>query len=108
MIAYKCPRLVVTVVDISKSRIAQWNSDDLPIFEPGLDAIVRECRGRNLFFSTDVDKAIRESDIIFISVNTPTKSFGIGKVFISVWIYCGFSVMIFFSNSGKSTEYDIH
>ena len=69
----------MTVVDISKQRIDAWNSDSLPIYEPGLQEIVQQCRGRNLFFSTDVEKAIVEADLIFISVNTPTKTFGMGK-----------------------------
>jgi UDPglucose 6-dehydrogenase len=78
MIAQQCPDITVTVVDISQRQIDAWNSDDLPIFEPGLYEIVMECRGRNLFFSTDVDTAIIEADIIFVSVNTPTKLTGIG------------------------------
>jgi UDPglucose 6-dehydrogenase len=78
MIAYKCPQYKITVVDINHKRIAEWNSDNLPIYEPGLDEIVKAVRGRNLFFSTDVDKGIKESDIIFVSVNTPTKTFGVG------------------------------
>ena len=78
VIAQKCPHIEVTVVDINEQRIAEWNSDQLPIYEPGLDAVVRECRGKNLFFSSDVDKAILESDMIFLSVNTPTKTYGIG------------------------------
>ena len=78
VIAQKCPRIEVTVVDINEQRIAEWNSDQLPIYEPGLDAVVQECRGKNLFFSSDVDKAILESDMIFLSVNTPTKTYGIG------------------------------
>ena len=78
MIAYKCPQYKITVVDINHERIAEWNSDNLPIYEPGLDEIVKAARGRNLFFSTDVDKGIKESDIIFVSVNTPTKTFGVG------------------------------
>ena len=78
MIAYKCPQYKVTVVDINSERIAQWNSDDLPIYEPGLDKIVKEARGRNLFFSTEIRVAIEESEIIFVSVNTPTKTFGAG------------------------------
>src|SRR3954468_16250289 len=78
MIARKCPDYKITVVDINKARIAAWNSDDIPIYEPGLDAIVKEARGKNLFFSTDVDQGIREADIIFVSVNTPTKTFGQG------------------------------
>ena len=78
MIAYKCPQYKVTVVDINPERIAQWNSDDLPIYEPGLDEIVKTARGRNLFFSTDIEKGIKESKIIFVSVNTPTKTYGTG------------------------------
>ncbi|HAJ25753.1 MAG TPA: nucleotide sugar dehydrogenase [Syntrophus sp. (in: bacteria)] len=78
MIASKCPDYRVTVVDINPQRIAAWNSDDLPIYEPGLDDLVRETRGKNLFFSTDVEGAIRDNDIIFVSVNTPTKTFGAG------------------------------
>ncbi|KAF2899980.1 hypothetical protein ILUMI_06202 [Ignelater luminosus] len=79
VIALKCPEIKVTVVDMSKERIAQWNSDKLPIYEPGLDDVVKACRGRNLFFSTDYTNAILEADLIFISVNTPTKTFGNGK-----------------------------
>ncbi|MDC6405695.1 MULTISPECIES: nucleotide sugar dehydrogenase [Maribacter] len=82
VIANKCPEIQVTVVDINKARIAQWNTDNLdnlPIYEPGLKEIVGESRGKNLFFSTDVDKAIDEAQMIFISVNTPTKTYGKGK-----------------------------
>ncbi|XP_076039765.1 UDP-glucose 6-dehydrogenase sgl isoform X2 [Oratosquilla oratoria] len=79
VIAWKCPDLRVTVVDKSEMRINQWNSDKLPIYEPGLDEVVMECRGRNLFFSLDIDTAIRDADLIFISVNTPTKTYGVGK-----------------------------
>ncbi|XP_029639029.1 UDP-glucose 6-dehydrogenase [Octopus sinensis] len=79
VIAMKCPDVTVTVVDKSEQRIAQWNSDELPIFEPGLDEVVRKCRNKNLFFSTDVDKAILEAELIFICVNTPTKNYGLGK-----------------------------
>ena len=78
MIALKCPDRRVTVVDVNAQRIAAWNSDDLPIYEPGLDEVVRQCRGRNLFFSTDIRKGIEENDIVFVAVNTPTKSFGHG------------------------------
>ena len=78
IIANKCPDYKVTIVDISKPRIDAWNSDDLPIFEPGLKERVEKSRGKNLFFSTDVDKEIAEADIIFVSVNTPTKTFGEG------------------------------
>ncbi|XP_037070473.1 UDP-glucose 6-dehydrogenase-like [Pollicipes pollicipes] len=79
VIALKCPDIRVHVVDMNAARVAQWNSDKLPVFEPGLDDIVKECRGRNLFFSTDVDAAIEEADLLFISVNTPTKTYGHGK-----------------------------
>ncbi|GAB6270345.1 MAG: nucleotide sugar dehydrogenase [Smithellaceae bacterium] len=78
MIASKCPDYKVTVVDINVSRINAWNSDQLPVYEPGLDAIVKKTRGRNLFFSADVEKQIQENDIIFVCVNTPTKTFGAG------------------------------
>ena len=78
VIAQKCSDIEVTVVDINKQRIAEWNSDHLPVYEPGLDAVVQECRGKNLFFSSDVDKAILDSDMIFLAVNTPTKTSGTG------------------------------
>ena len=78
MIASKCPDYKVTVVDINPERIAAWNSDRLPVYEPGLEAIVKKTRGRNLFFSTDVEAQIQENDIIFVCVNTPTKTFGAG------------------------------
>ncbi|XP_044732821.1 UDP-glucose 6-dehydrogenase isoform X2 [Chrysoperla carnea] len=79
VIALKCPNICVTVVDRSQERIAQWNSEKLPIYEPGLDDVVKKCRGVNLFFSTDIHTGIQEADLIFISVNTPTKVFGNGK-----------------------------
>jgi UDPglucose 6-dehydrogenase len=78
MIASKCPEVTVTVVDINAERIAGWNSGTLPIFEPGLEEMVALQRGKNLFFSTDVNDTIRDSDVIFISVNTPTKTYGVG------------------------------
>lgn len=82
IIAQKCPHIKVTVVDLNEKRIADWNDpnvDNIPIYEPGLSEIVAESRGRNLFFSTEVDKAIDEAEMIFISVNTPTKTYGVGK-----------------------------
>ena len=82
VIAQKNPHIKVTVVDVNADRIAAWNSEDLsqlPIFEPGLDKVVAEARGRNLFFSTEVDRAIDAAEMIFISVNTPTKTYGAGK-----------------------------
>lgn len=78
MIAKNCPDVTVTVVDISEKQIAAWNSDTLPIYEPGLDDVVKACRGKNLFFSTEVEAEIIKGDIIFVSVNTPTKVTGIG------------------------------
>lgn len=78
VMALKCPEYRFTVVDINEQRIKAWNSASLPIYEPGLDRVVQEVRGKNLFFSTDVDQGIRDADIIFVSVNTPTKSFGRG------------------------------
>ena len=82
VIAQKCPHIQVTVVDLNADRIAAWNAenaDNIPIYEPGLSKVVAEARGRNLFFSTDVEKAIDEAQVIFISVNTPTKTYGKGK-----------------------------
>ncbi|MDO7570422.1 MAG: nucleotide sugar dehydrogenase, partial [Flavobacteriaceae bacterium] len=84
VIALKCPKIKVTVVDINEQRIAAWNHadlDQLPIYEPGLKEVVAEARGRNLFFSTGVEKAIEESQMIFMAVNTPTKTYGEGKGF---------------------------
>ncbi len=78
MIAKQCPSIEVIVVDVNAERIAQWQSDELPVYEPGLLEIVREARKHNLRFTTAVDQAIAEADIIFISVNTPTKQFGTG------------------------------
>lgn len=78
VIAEHCPDRKVMVVDIQAQRIAAWNSDQLPIYEPGLDEIVKRVRSRNLFFSTDIEAAIQACDIIFVGVNTPTKTFGRG------------------------------
>jgi UDPglucose 6-dehydrogenase len=78
MIALQAPDIEVRVVDMNAARIAAWNSERLPIYEPGLDDVVRKARGRNLFFSTDVQGAIAAADIIFVAVNTPTKSYGVG------------------------------
>jgi len=86
VIASNCPQLRVEVVDINKDRIEAWNSNDfskLPVFEPGLADIVKKCRGKNLFFSNKVEECISKADIIFISVNTPTKTKGIGAGFAS-------------------------
>ena len=78
VIAATCPHYKVTIVDINAERIAAWQTDNLPIYEPGLLEVVKQARGRNLFFSTDIETNIREADIIFVSVNTPTKTFGQG------------------------------
>src|SRR5512133_3145633 len=78
VIADRSPDVMVNVVDINAARIAAWNSDDLPIYEPGLLEVVKRARGRNLFFSTDIEAGIAAADIIFVSVNTPTKTFGEG------------------------------
>ncbi|KAF9611610.1 hypothetical protein IFM89_033614 [Coptis chinensis] len=78
VIARKFPKIEVVVVDISVPWITAWNSDQLPIYEPGLNDVVKQCRGRYLFFSTDVEKHVVEADIIFVSVNTPTKTRGLG------------------------------
>jgi UDPglucose 6-dehydrogenase len=78
MIALKAPDITVTVVDMNSARIAAWNSGDLPIYEPGLAEVVGQTRGKNLFFSTEVRRGIQEADIIFVAVNTPTKTYGVG------------------------------
>ena len=78
MIASKCPDIRVDVVDLNADRIAAWNSEELPIYEPGLYEIVEQARGKNLFFSTDVEEQIADADIIFVSVGTPTKTYGMG------------------------------
>tara|TARA_B110000046_G_scaffold11196_1_gene11111 strand:- start:4077 stop:5486 length:1410 start_codon:yes stop_codon:yes gene_type:complete len=82
VIALKCPDIKVTVVDLNEARIDAWNDKDLeklPVFEPGLAQVVEEARDKNLFFSTDIDSAITAADMIFIAVNTPTKTYGEGK-----------------------------
>ncbi len=78
MTALQCPDYRITVVDINKDRINAWNSTELPVYEPGLDEIVKKTRGKNLFFRTDIEQQIKENDIIFVSVNTPTKTYGAG------------------------------
>ena len=78
MIALKAPSIDVCVADMNAARVAAWNSDQLPIYEPGLDEVVRQTRGRNLHFSTDIAGAIKAADIIFVAVNTPTKTYGVG------------------------------
>jgi UDPglucose 6-dehydrogenase len=78
MIAAKCPHIKVTVVDLNEARIAAWNSQDLPVYEPGLLDLVNACREKNLFFSTEVRAAIHEADMIFVAVGTPTKTYGAG------------------------------
>jgi len=82
VVAKQCPDIKVTIVDLNEARIAAWNDPDvnnIPVYEPGLSDVVAEARGRNLFFSTDVDQAIAEAEMVFISVNTPTKTYGSGK-----------------------------
>ena len=88
VIAANCPDYDVTVVDINKARIAAWNSKSLPVYEPGLQEIVEKQRGENLHFSTDVVRGIEESDIIFVCVNTPTKTFGLGAGKAADLQYC--------------------
>ena len=82
VIALKCPHIKVNVVDVNQERINAWNDenlDNLPVYEPGLADVVKEARGRNLFFSSDIENAINESEMVFIAVNTPTKTYGEGK-----------------------------
>ena len=81
VIADKCPDIQIHVVDLNKDRIKKWNDinlNNLPVFEPGLAEIVQRCRGKNLHFSTEINERIRKSDMVFISVNTPTKKYGLG------------------------------
>jgi UDPglucose 6-dehydrogenase len=101
MIAVKCPQYKVTVVDINEKRINEWNSNSLPIFEPGLDELVKITRGRNLFFSTEIEKGIREADIIFVSVNTPTKNFGQGAGMAADLQYWEKTARQIFANSDR-------
>ena len=96
MIAKNNLNVQVTVVDINQDRIDAWNSETLPIYEPGLDEVVKEARGRNLFFSTDVEKGIADADIIFVSVNTPTKTFGQGAGYaadLQYWEKCARQIL---------------
>ena len=79
VIALKCPEINVHVVDINVERIKSWNSSDLPVYEPGLDEVVSKCINKNLFFSNDVENAVKKSEMIFLAVNTPTKNYGVGK-----------------------------
>ena len=83
VIAEQCSGHKVTVVDLNEERIAAWNSDTLPIYEPGLDEVVNKCLGKNLFFSTQINESIAAADIVFVSVNTPTKTYGKGAGYAS-------------------------
>ena len=76
VIAQKCPSINVTVVDVDAEKIKAWNEDNLPVYEPGLDEVVLECRNRNLFFSTNKEEAVKKAQLIFICVGTPTKTSG--------------------------------
>ena len=81
VIASHCTDIKVNIVDINEKRISSWNNSDLsqlPVYEPGLKELIKKCRGKNLFFSTEIKKSISAADMIFISVNTPTKNRGIG------------------------------
>ena len=86
VIAENCPNILVNVVDINSERIKKWNSNDLnqlPIYEPGLSDIIQKCRGKNLYFSNKVEDCIAKADVVFISVNTPTKTRGLGAGYAS-------------------------
>ena len=78
VIARHCPDVQVVVADINAERVAAWQSGHPPIYEPGLQEVVRASLGRNLHFTAEVDRAIAEAEMIFVSVNTPTKAFGLG------------------------------
>ena len=77
-IALRCPEITVNVVDASSARISAWNSDRLPLYEPGLEEAVKAARGRNLHFLTNAADGIKQADIIFVAVNAPTKAYGVG------------------------------
>ena len=102
VVARNCPEHRVVVVDINEARISAWNSNQLPIYEPRLDEIVRHTRGRNLFFSTKVNRHIAEADIIFVSVNTPTKTFGQGAGKASDLQFCELSARQILANAASS------
>jgi UDPglucose 6-dehydrogenase len=96
VIAKHCPQHKITVVDINPERIAAWNSDQLPIYEPGLNEVVEAVRGRNLFFTTNIEDHIEEAEIIFVSVNTPTKTFGQGAgraADLQHWEQCAWQIL---------------
>ena len=78
VIAKHCPETRVVVADINAERVAAWQSGNPPIYEPGLQDVLRTCLGRNIAFTADVEGAIRDAEMIFVSVNTPTKTFGRG------------------------------
>ena len=105
VIALKCPHIKVTIVDLNKARIDAWNSPDfnLPIYEPGLEDVVRQARGRNLFFSTSVDEAIGEAQLIFVSVNTPTKKSGVGAGFAADLKWVSTTPGLSAQSAGEST-----
>ncbi len=105
VIAYKCPELIVNVLDINEKRIQNWNNKDLsklPIYEDGLSEIIEKCRNKNLFFSNEVEKHIQKADMIFISVNTPTKTKGVGagKASDLKWIEASARLISKYSKSG--------
>ncbi|PWN88378.1 nucleotide sugar dehydrogenase [Acaromyces ingoldii] len=111
VIALNCPDITVHIADINAARIAAWNSDpdpvtgelvNLPVYEPGLAEVVKKCRGRNLFFTTDIEKAIEEADLVFVSVNTPTKKSGMGKGFAADLHYVEASTRLIASVSSSS------
>ncbi|MCJ7625973.1 MAG: UDP-glucose 6-dehydrogenase [Anaerolineaceae bacterium] len=102
VIAKHCPQHRIVVVDINEEKIAAWNSDQLPIYEPGLNEIVFSTRGKNLFFSTETNRHIAEADIIFVSVNTPTKSFGRGAGKAADLQYCEITARQILENSTTS------
>ncbi len=106
VIALKCPQIQVTIVDLNQQRIDAWNSPgfDIPIYEPGLVDVVRQCRGRNLFFSTDVTKGIQEADLIFVSVNTPTKKSGVGAGFAAD-LKCASFLALFLPSASLKSSY---
>ena len=107
VIALKCPQIKVTVVDINKEKIQLWNSNnlnDIPVFEPGLSEVIKKTRNKNLFFSTNIDKAIDESQMIFMAVNTPTKTKGKGKGYAADLTFVFFDLASLEKYNSQSTH----
>lgn len=88
VMAKYCPNVRFMVCDISQRQIDAWNSDSLPIYEPGLEDVIKVVRDRNLWFTTDIPKAIETCDMIFVAVNTPTKTTGAVSTSLQSQVLC--------------------